>query len=139
MTAAVLQRSSLGCARCGDCCDPVHLAPDQRNIVDSWRTYLAGNPGDAPRPGSDAAFILDHWHELEHRDTGSTYRCDRFDPDTRQCTAHDDRPRVCSQFPVYDGPVDPEVCPPRCSYLLDVAPADRPDGARPLIPLEVLR
>lgn len=134
---------SLGCARCGDCCDPVHLAVDQRDLVDRWREYVADG-GQQPQAGSDIAFILAHWTELEHKDIGTTYRCAFFDPDTRMCTAHDQRPPVCRDFPFYDQPGNPQNLESRadgpwCSYWLDVPPADRPADARPLIPIEVLR
>lgn len=129
---------------CGACCDPVHLDWLQRDKVDQWRDWFAEHPDDPPPPGSDQAFILAHWDEYERYDGGARYRCDRFDPDTRQCTAHDDRPDVCRNFPFYGRPGDGaqlEVNPDgaSCSYWADVPPDLRLDGVRPLIPIEVLR
>lgn len=134
---------SLGCAAgCGDCCDPVHLSPDQRDHFDRWRERVEDVwAGDQPEPGGSMPFMLVHWHELEHKPTGTTYRCDRFDPDTRMCTAHEDRPPVCSNFPWYGDPPDPSVFGGslgRCSYMLDLPPDQRPAGSRPLIPVEVV-
>jgi Fe-S-cluster containining protein len=28
------------------------------------------------------------------------YQCDRFDPQSRLCTAHDDRPPICRAYPI---------------------------------------
>jgi len=132
---------SLGCARCGSCCDPVHLDPSNRALIDGCRdgTKIAA-------PGGSAEFILAHWTEIERRDTGATYSCDRYDPDTRACTAHEDRPPVCRNYPWYDDDTDPEALRKRapqvnrcCSFLLDVPPADRGPDARPLIPVTVVR
>lgn len=135
--------TSLGCAACGGCCDPVHLGVSQRDTLDRWRQYVADG-GEPPEPGYDLAFILAHWHEISRYDGGARYRCDRFDADTRQCTAHEDRPPVCRDFPFYDRPGDVRALgfpgdEPACSYWLDVPAADRPEGVRPLIPLTVLR
>lgn len=131
---------SLGCARgCGDCCDPVHLTFDQRDRMDYWRDVVEDFwNGAQPDPAGSLPFMLAHWHEFERYDGGARYRCDRFDPETRECTAHEDRPPVCSDYPWYgDDPV-PGVTGGRCSYLLDLPPDQRPEGSRPLIPIEVL-
>ena len=82
------QRDSLGCARCGDCCNPVHLDGDNALI----------------------------------------------------CTAHDARPDVCREFPWYGDVIKTGArfsATTRCSYLLDIAPHERPEGARPLIPITI--
>lgn len=138
---AVAPVTSLGCARCGSCCDPVHLGADQAALVEEWRAYVAA--GGSTRPGSDPAFILAHWHEIERSSSGGTrYRCDRFDPDARTCTAHEDRPDVCRDFPWYGekpGEAGARSLDRVCSYLLDVPADQRPTGSRPLIPLEVIR
>lgn len=131
---------TVGCARCGDCCDPVYLSADQAELVEQWRRYVAA--GGQPTPGSDVTFILDHWQPLERRDTGTRYRCDRFDPVHRTCGAHEDRPDVCSGFPWYGEEPTREAAGEiarTCSYLFDVPADQRPAGARPLIPLEVIR
>lgn len=49
------------------------------------------------------------------------YRCDWYDPDTRECRAHDQRPPICSGFPWYGDRPDPlKAMPPECGYLVDV-------------------
>lgn len=132
---------SLGCARCGDCCTDIHLPADVVANLDELR---AGKPLPA---GSDPSylFILDHWSETKRGDLGATHECDQFDPNTRMCLAHEDRPPVCVGFPFYRSPDgEPtegqiEKMPLSCSYALDIAPERRREGARPLIPLTVVR
>ena len=160
---------SLGCARCGDCCSPVILTPENAELMKTWagRDYVPDPADDAgwqawlddgwtearetaverfqtSAPTRQTAdFAAKHWHlRTDSPEDASHYDCDQFDPGTRLCLAGDDRPPVCSRYPWYgDGPtaeraVDLYRC---CSYLLDVPPADRPEGARPLIPIEVIR
>lgn len=149
-----------GCARCGTCCENIWCETAQD--LPHWTT--AAMEG-VPDPGTDegwthwqssgwedrakaqrwydpdgdnrknAEFIVAHWHP---NDDGETYSCDRFDPATRLCTAHDGRPAVCSGFPWYGRDPDDEhikALPAHCSYLADVPPDQRPEGSRPLIPL----
>lgn len=132
------QSPSLGCARCGRCCDPIDMP------LDFDPKYLNVRPGSDAE--TDKAFMLEHWTpHPDHSDaslTASLWQCDRFDPATRECTAHDERPPVCRGYPWYrDGPT-PEraaLAYSCCSFLLDVPPAWRPKGAWPLIPIEVIR
>jgi Fe-S-cluster containining protein len=128
------QPPSLGCARCGDCCDPVVLTPENAAV-------LTDPPPTADRYNLD--FAAEHWHPRGQRPDGHLeYTCDQFDPDTRLCRAGDARPPVCAHYPWYGaGPTPHRAADlyPRCSYLLDVPAADRPQGARPLIPIEVIR
>lgn len=121
---------SLGCARCGDCCENIPISV-------AYIARLTPEPGS--RTAQDQAFILAHWTPLPG--DADHAACDRFDPVHRRCLAYAERPPTCRDHPMYghDGPVYAQGLHPRCSYLLDVAPADRPAGARPLIPLEVLR
>jgi Fe-S-cluster containining protein len=130
-------RPTLGCARCGDCCDPVVMPPDF--------DPMAIEPTPGSRAVADLTFIRQHWTRQAPRegDTDSHWACDRFDRQERACTAYGERPPVCQGFPWYlDGPT-PEragrLAHPRCSYLFDVPPEQRPQGARPLIPVEVIR
>lgn len=64
--------------------------------------------------------------------------CEHYDPAHQMCRAYDRRPPVCSGFPWYRREPGDGGAEPRCSYWLDVAPAARPEGYRPLIPLTVL-
>jgi Fe-S-cluster containining protein len=52
------------------------------------------------------------------------YRCDRYDPVAKACTAYDERPEMCSGYPWHDEPVDPnKSLPPQCAYNADVGRA----------------
>ena len=64
--------------------------------------------------------------------------CENYDPAHQMCRAYDRRPPVCSGFPWYGREPGDGGAEPRCSYWLDVPPADRPEGYRPLIPLTVI-
>jgi Fe-S-cluster containining protein len=127
------------CAGCGDCCESIVLS------ISPWEIdALAEETG-----GEDPIFIRAHWTPTgETRDAagnpGYEYVCRRLDPETRRCTAHDDRPHVCRGYPWYDDP-SPEgkvarapFLHRRCSHLIDVPAADRPAGSRPLLPLTVV-
>lgn len=66
------------------------------------------------------------------------------EPNWCSCTVRLDdegRPSVCRDFPWYgEHPIERRArsLDKGCSYLLDVPPAMRPEGARPLIPIEVV-
>jgi Fe-S-cluster containining protein len=167
-----VEREHLGCAMCGDCCESIKaslsgagftavvstsggVSISSKQAVEGWgrRLYAAGVYM------RDAAFIR-RWMEPTGEVTKATrwtdedgneqwrgarqiWRCLKFDTERRICTAHNERPQMCAEYPFYgkppsarNGPNDDEL---RCSYWLAIDPADRPEGARPLIPLEVLR
>lgn len=126
---------SAGCARCGHCCDPVILHEPLEELIAG-----ATESGD---------FIREHWTEIGSELGDHLVRCDRFDPETRLCTAHIDRPPICERFPFYGGQPKAVWGPGHsvgehaggklgCSYLADLPPGWRPADVRPLIPLEVL-
>jgi len=128
-----------GCARCGHCCSPVVLDAD----VYAGCCQRARSGGQIDH---DDRFITQHWHPqgafTEGSETLLELRCDAFDSVTRLCAARDDRPPVCQDYPWYgEDPVASGRGPRlygECSYLADVPPAQRPEGARPLIPLAVI-
>lgn len=127
---------SAGCARCGNCCDPVILE-SAIFAASGQRARSQDSPHDNDR------FITQHWHPVgAYVDEGRTWlklRCDMFDPVHRTCTAYDDRPPVCSRFPWYGHePSGKVILDPQCSFLADLPPSERPPGARPLIPLRVV-
>ena len=128
-----------GCARCGSCCDPV--------IIEADVFFLCGELARSQEfPHHNHRFIAQHWHPVSgwKAEDGTeclSVRCDMFDPERRACTAYNDRPPVCSDYPWYGDKPNAERAaslPVECSYLADVAPADRPEGSRPLIPLSVI-
>jgi Fe-S-cluster containining protein len=105
------------CSACGDCCDPVWYALGPADVRQSAGT--SGNP--------DLVFAAAHWTATGARtDDGlHAYRCDRFDPESRLCTAHDDRPPICRGYPWYDNPPGRRlvVLPERCAFRADL-PSD---------------
>jgi len=116
------------------CCDPVILPfhPHERAHF-----RLQGPLEDWERHQYE--FYLEHFAVTATPTEESPHyvvACDQFDPKTRECLAHDDRPDLCSGFPWYGrDPGSPgrtqiaQVLPPQCSYTADVYP---------LLPLFVL-
>ncbi len=101
------------CSCCGDCCDPVWYPLSPADIRQGAVT-AAGSAS-----GADLRFAAAHWTSTGATDdvAGYAYACDRFDPVTRLCTAHDERPPVCRGYPFYDRPSDPLVLlPARCAF-----------------------
>ena|ERR1700691_4710462 len=128
---------SLGCARCGDCCENIWVRTSLERLA-QWRAD--GSYDDRPEQVYNIDFMVRHWHPNPPREDGEvSFSCDQFDSVHRLCLARDTRPPVCRDYPWYGGqPRDGVLTNPRCSYLLDLKPDERPDGARPLIPIEVL-
>lgn len=154
-----------GCARCGDCCESIYLFTSLD--LKLWTTEaLKATPDPATDDGW--AYWREHGWSDDHRATAERWynpdgllranadfitarwtavgderwTCDAFDPDSRTCTAHDTRPPVCRDYPWYGKEPTPEAAAEihnlRCSYLADLPRDQRPDGARPLIPLTVI-
>jgi Fe-S-cluster containining protein len=62
---------------------------------------------------ADLVFAAAHWRATGEQtvDGMHAYACDRFDPVSRLCTAHDERPPICHAYP------QPEnLLPLRCGY-----------------------
>lgn len=98
-----------------------------------------GRYDDDPRSREDIDFMAAHWTPV----TGQPdrYDCDQYDPRERACRAQDTKPPVCRDYPWYgEGPTPQRAAAldPQCSYLGDVKPEHRPEGSRPLIPIEVV-
>jgi Fe-S-cluster containining protein len=166
------QAPTRGCARCGSCCFPVTLSRWAADTLALWTTqrvtgvpdpgtdegwaYWRANGWDSDDEASrqravsmydpdgstrhNADFAAAHWTRRDGE--AHDYDCDRFDPDTRLCTAQDSKPPICANFPWYGQAPTAERAvnlDPQCSFLGDIAPAHRPEGSRPLIPIEVVR
>lgn len=100
---------------CGSCCDPVVLRYAQADawqydMSDAARRWVAEDL--TPMPQGEARAKAPHLFEGSDRPMPTdehggprlfphVYRCRHFDPDTRLCTAWDDRPPTCSDFPRY--------------------------------------
>lgn len=109
------------CNGCGACCNPV------RYDVASLRQRMTEHePSDEWYVMNQANidFILAHWHD----NGDATATCDHFDPATLLCTAHDERPPICADFPFYNG--EPTNLP-LSGFTLCAFYADLPEDARP--------
>lgn len=144
---------SLGCARCGDCCNPVEISGRHADQMTAWWLYWERGGKVGSRGGRVRGFDMIsvrfgalHWTEIERHthesgDVKATLRCDAYDPGTASCTAYEDRPPVCTNYPWYGREDDESIrkagphLERRCSFLLDVPPANRGPDARPLIPI----
>jgi Fe-S-cluster containining protein len=100
------------CNGCGDCCNPVTLAPGYRQRILDW---------DFDWPPNEDDLAVGIWaFELEargHDEAGNEqWTCRHHDPDVG-CTAYEDRPPICSGYPWYDGYVPRTTkLPARCGY-----------------------
>lgn len=126
------QATGTACNACGACCDPVVANFD---LDEEPRT---GTDLDA---GESWDFAVEHWTKLGSEGAEVYYRCDAFDPETRLCTAHDDRPPICSGYPWYGR--TREVLTvldvvriwrfPSCEFYADLPPEVRPEGWEPVL------
>lgn len=123
---------------CGRCCSPVTLPYRYAALTSAQRDQIEPENRD---------WIEEHLTEISPRRTGLDevrdymksgitdglfggryfqivshfYRCDWYDPDTRECKAHDQRPPICSGYPWYgDAPDSTKAIPPQCGFLTDV-------------------
>lgn len=122
--------ANLGCAKCGDCCENIWMYPefDANRITDNEADKIT------------LEFIRKHWTKTGTDASGwQSWSCAFFDALHRLCTAHNNRPPVCQNYPWYGNPPEPgKIVNTRCSYALDLPPDQRPEGSRPLIPIEVI-
>ena len=139
---ATVRRVSLGCAKCGACCDPVFIDYDVwAGAVADARRYGADGQEVQPRgQWANRIFIAASMRPVGARNGQVMLECRFYDREHAMCRAYDDRPPLCSGYPWYgDEPSShAHELGLSCSYLLDVPPAERPEDARPLIPLTVL-
>jgi Putative zinc- or iron-chelating domain len=104
---------------------------------DGDRQLAIANYDPAGRKRADADFIAAHWAET----CDGHWTCDAYDPEHGTCTAHENRPPLCRDYPWYGDQPSAERAGymyRQCSYLADLPPDQRPEGARPLIPLSVV-
>jgi Fe-S-cluster containining protein len=134
---------SLGCAGCGDCCNPVKVDFDQ------WARIVADVRAHDPAEVSfDGPAMREYWKDSIFlagtcRPVGAGngfifLECANYDTVHQSCRAYEQRTRICRGFPWYGREPDGQalnVADSRCSYLLDVPPSQRPEGVRPLIPI----
>lgn len=78
------------CNGCGDCCDPVYLAPGLR--MKALRNEITVDEEDR------------RW-AIELKPNGDGYyTCPRFDSEARNCGDYEGRPPVCRDYPWYNKP-----------------------------------
>lgn len=112
----------MGCTSCGACCD--NLGFNLAHWDEEIRRRI-GDPAETPSRRSEAEFILAHWHMRPNTTSPFDSTCDLYDPATRQCTAYEARPPVCSGYPYYsDGPnlARLDALPEQCGYRADWQP-----------------
>lgn len=128
------------CNGCGGCCDPVVLPYTKDDVArmppwqldEAWRlnrAFILAHLTPMPRrQGLERAPHLTQggntWallggkpvHVVSH-----FYSCDRYDPEARACTAYDERPPMCRDFPWYGGQPDPSrSLPHACEFHREV-------------------
>jgi Fe-S-cluster containining protein len=123
------------CNGCGACCDPVMLpfAPSDFELFPSsfdpaelafFREHLT--PIRRREGRQKVMHWSSGWSEMIHDGepvmlAAHYYECDRYDPVAKVCTAYDDRPDFCRDYPWYGDAPDPnKALPPTCSYRADV-------------------
>lgn len=120
------------CAKCGDCCEAIYIGTTKTAVT------------QAQRGSEDEVFIRKHWRRISRREAalrrgvtathGPYYVCLKFDRTTRLCTAHDERPPACRNYPWYGNePRIPAIAAyKRCSFWHDIPRSDWPDDVIPL-------
>ena len=105
------------CNRCGGCCEVVHPSTDIPDLH-----ALAANPyivGSLRRQAELVLGMLDEVVAFDHGRKG--YTCKHFDPVTRLCTDHANRPDMCRGYPWYDRtPHKDAYMPAQCSFQADL-------------------
>lgn len=107
------------CAKCGVCCEDIYT---------SWNLDLikerAEKEGEDSPNAANYRFVKDNWvshYEDKPEDGHEKWTCLKFDSVARLCTAHDDRPPVCSGYPWYGKePAKGAWLPPACSFQADI-------------------
>lgn len=139
----------MDCGGCGACCDPVWLAMDPLEVARCLALDAAGRRFSTREGEVNVRFIAEHmtplvpqpesYYDGEPAATSghTAWRCDKYDPVSRLCTAHDDRPPICRGYPWYgDEPRgNATAVLPGCSHLWDLKPGDRGPLPGRLLPL----
>ena len=114
----------MNCKRCGTCCSDVRLAesPDVlKKAYDYWRQMSSVDP-----KFSEIYLIypmLTFKYENQQEDLPYHYACKHFSRDSNGlglCTIYEIRPRMCRDFPYYEGlrlaPEEKQSPYERCGY-----------------------
>lgn len=107
------------CARCGDCCENIQTSWDLEHL-----RKTAEKEGDDSPNAANYRFVRDNWVDQGIDPNGAggvTWTCLKFDSVGRTCTAHEDRPPVCSGYPWYGKePFKGAWLPAACSFQADI-------------------
>lgn len=104
------------CHRCGSCCENIYIPSMPGEI-----TARLADPYVTGSLRNSLEFIKKYWTFNGPDKNGSRWECAKFDPETRLCTAHSERPPVCKGYPWYGKAPDTGMnLPARCSFRADV-------------------
>jgi Fe-S-cluster containining protein len=103
------------CNRCGKCCEAISFAYS----LEEMKEY-------ADNGNKDAVFIIENWVEISEEEAfkinpflqlqikrfrekglhkfinGKFYKCNQYNNHSKLCLAHDNKPKVCSDYPFYN-------------------------------------
>jgi Fe-S-cluster containining protein len=96
------------CNKCGKCCQAIWLAANKKQV----KEILVRDPNN-----TDAKFIFNNWKRISKKEAlktnphitvftkekGYFYKCDKYDHKNKRCGDYENRPKVCSGFPFYEG------------------------------------
>lgn len=134
------------CGKCGNCCENIITSWDLSTLEQNWNGWVVGPDPTVDLVAFDAwvrengleledalsrrkscyenyAFVKAHWTRQEERppDGSFVWDCAKFDSVTRECTAHESRPPICSGYPWYGKPPYRESnLSPQCTFNADI-------------------
>jgi Fe-S-cluster containining protein len=96
------------CKKCGSCCQAIWLRYSIKDIREILKKYPSN---------LDAIFILKNWERISYKDAlkinsrikifkknykkSYFYICNKYDKINKKCTIHDNKPRICKDYPFY--------------------------------------
>lgn len=95
-------------------------------LNDKWRERIIELCTPGSRRQRNADFISEHWTVLTAPEPDAPVQswsvvCDAFDAQTRRCTAYEGRPPICSDYPHYGEPINPDrYLPLTCAFNAEV-------------------
>jgi len=118
------------CEMCGSCCKAIILGESRDSMrLQYWKEHKSNNHA-SNKPKHDKDFILKYWRPITLKeaikrnpilkewnlDGGFAYECTLLKDG--KCSSHDDRPKVCKDFPFYYRKKKYAInYNPNCSYM----------------------